>query len=675
MSIDKAIIGFLGSIAASVAAARASRSVPPQLVADPGSFFQRLVALRGETEMKRHAERLAVHILGECKAGRASLDQMETRIVTLTGIACNFPPKTAQLQEELERSRGRSPAASALLIASSMVSRAQARGRPDQARVDPSWATDLIAEALSPYIGEPALLAGVERAFAAALEGTSAVAPAPLPQQAQAATAPTPKPAPVPIPVRPTAMEAAAPPPAPAKPAEPDFNDAIVAEQLRSACREHNISEGDVEPVVSAKTAQLRDLYKTLSTLGPGRLGSRLAETTVAEAATALGAGRLGRTAELLNSLVQLGMSSNRAMVSEALVWLGQLLEARLESQAAALAYGDAYKHGAHLPAPMRWSFALRHGAALASSADDLNRAGFPSTAPLSEAARVYASAIQTLPRDGASELYTVTQNCLGNTLLRLGEIEAKAEYFEHAGASYKAAAAAMDKQRSPRDWALVHSNLGTALLKAGEIAHAERNYGEAAAAYDAALTILKSDTATADWAAAEAGRGMAMGRLGSIRGDLGILERTARAVDAALATLERTSAPAPWARLQSCLGNICADLGERIGGQDWLERAITAYEAAQEEWTEDRAPLQWALSEANRGGAQLGLGTLTGSKRHLQAASETLSNAERMFIRLGHGAYATAARQSLQTVRRQLAQPDVPVPLGAETQAVRARV
>jgi len=639
MAIDKALVGFLGAVAAATAAARAGCPVPPSIVADPTLLFQQLVTLRGETEMKRHAERLALHLISEVKAGRATLDELERRVTILTGLVCSFPPRTNHLQDELDRNRGRSPAASALLIASAMVSRAQARGRPEQARVDPTWATDMIAEGLVSIVADPGFLAAVERAFA------TATASAPVDAPAIAATLPAKTPSFEPRAASPIAA------------ANGTLGDQAGSE-LRDACRQHYIAPADVDAVVAAKTAQLREIQKVLASSQGDSGATRLTETMRLDARSALAAGRLGRCAELLSALAQQHLAENRAVQAvDTFAILGQLQDSRLESQAAAMAYGEALRLATGLPAALRWSFALRQGAALASAADDLNRQGKSSDQPLSEAVRVYASALQMAPRDEAPELYIVTQNCLGNTLLRLGELDGKAEWLEHSAAAYRLAAGAMERGRSERDWALVHSNLGTVLLKAGELANAERNYADAAKAFETALEVLRPDGNTPDWAAAEAGRGTALGRLGAVRSDLGLLERTARMVDAALASFERRAAPAPWARLQSCLGNICADLGERIGGRHWLERAIAAYEAAQQEWTEQRSPLQWALSEANRGGAQLGLGTLTGSRRHLQLAEESLVSADRVFSRLGESDYATAARHSLTTVRSELAQ------------------
>ena len=650
MAIDTAIVGFLGAVTAATAAARAGQPVLPSIAANPAAFFQRLVVMRGETEMKRHAEKLALHLIGEVKAGRATLDQLESRVTVLTGLVCNFPPKTNQLQEELDRSRGRSPAASALLIASAVVSRAQARGRPEQARVDPTWATDLIAEGLVAVLADPTFLAAVERAFEAAAGGAIAAPAGPQPMVAATGTrSVTPSPL-----------------------AQNGMLSEHASADLRSACRLHNIAPADVEAVVTAKSAQLRDLLKQLNATPPDPSGTRLSEALRLDAISALAAGKLQRCAELLGALVQQLLADHKtAGAVDTLGLLGQLQEARLEPQAAAAAYGDAAARATGLPASLRWGLALRQASALASEADDLNRMGKLSNRPLSEAVRVYAAALQIQPREEAPELYTVTQNCLGNTLLRLGELEGKAELLEHSASAYKLAAGAMERGRSERDWALVHSNLGTALLKAGELTDAQRNYIEAASAFETALGVLKPDANTADWASAQAGHGTALGRLGAIRSDLGLLERTARAVDTALASFERRRAPGPWARLQSCLGNICADLGERIGGRHWLERAISAYEAAQQEWTEQRSPLQWALSEANRGGAQLGLGTLTGSRRHLQLAEESLVSADRVFSRLGELNYAAAARQSLATVRGELAHAGVV----AGDQGARARL
>ncbi len=647
MTIDKTLVGFFGAVAAATAASAASRPVPAKIIADPVAFFQHLVTLRGETEMRRHAERLAMHVVGEVKSGRATLPQVETRVTTLTGLVMAFPPKTSQLEEALDRSRGRSAAAAALILASAVVSRAQARGRPDQARVDPSWATDLIAEGLAALISDLEFLSGVGRALDSVAGGEPAAAqavsePRSLSKKVQPAVAKTP----------------------------------AVFPQLLAALRKHGIAETQFNAVLASKQGQINELRQTLAAIHTEHGEPQAAETMRNDARTALAAGDLALTAEILAALAsRLADDGRNRQAAEVLAAQGLLEEARLEHQAAALHYGDAFQLAPATEPAMRWGFALRQGSALASEADDLTRDGQPCEGPLAEAARVYAAALQLLPANSAPELASVTQNYLGNTLLRLGEIEGKAELFEHAAKAYQAAAAGMDRLRSARDWALVHSNLGTALLKAGELGHAERNYEDAAAAYDKSLEVLRPETA-ADWAAAEAGRGMAQGRLGAIRSDLAMLERTARSVDAALAQLDRRQAAGQWARLQSCLGNICADLGERIGGRHWLERAVTAYEAAQEEWSENASPLQWALSEANRGGVFLGLGTLTTSRRHLELAEESLIRADRVFARLGAHDYATAARQSLKAVRAELGNAPLSIlPNPPASQTIRARL
>ena len=647
MTIDKSLVGFFGAVAAATAASAASRPVPASITVDPVAFFQHLVTLRGETEMRRHAERLALHVVGEVKSGRATLPQVETRVTTLTGLVMAFPPKTNQLEEALDRSRGRSAAAAALILASAVVSRAQARGLPDQARVDPSWATDLIAEGLAALISDPEFLAGVGRALDA-LGASEAAAPS-IANEPRSLSKKLP----------------AAPPKVPA-----------VFPQLLEALRKHGVADNQFNAVLASKQSQLNELRQALAAMRSEHGEPPAAETMRIDARSALAAGDLALTAEILAALAsRLADDGRNRPAAEVLAAQGLLEELRLEHQAAALHYGDAYQIAPAAEPVVRWGFALRQGSALASEADDLNRTGEPCEGPLAEAARVYAAALLLMPAAGAPELASVTQNYLGNTLLRLGEIEGKAELFEHAAKAYQAAATGMDRLRSARDWALVHSNLGTALLKAGELGHAERNYEDAAAAFDKALEVLRPDTAS-DWAAAEAGRGMAQGRLGAIRSDLAMLERTARSVDAALAQLNRRDAAGQWARLQSCLGNICADLGERIGGRHWLERAVTAYEAAQEEWSESASPLQWALSEANRGGVFLGLGTLTSSRRHLELAEESLIRSDRVFTRLGEHDYAAAARQSLKAVRTELGNAPMSVhPNPPPNQPARARL
>ena len=632
MTIERALVGFFGAVAAATAASRAAIAVPAFIANDPAGFFQRLVEMRGETEMKRHAERLALHVLGECKAGRATLPQLETRIGTLTGLVTAFPPKKAALSEATDRPAGRSAAAAALILASAIVSKAQARGRPDQTRVDPSWATDMIAEALAGILAEPEFLAGIERALTSASPG--------------------------------------------ALPSSQLKSPVFSLAQLRDACRRQSVAAEDMDAALVAKSAQVKELAKSLAAM-TGELGGDVAITgDHTQALVALTEGDLALGIEHLASLAKhLKVAGKAASGASILATIGQLEDVRLSPAAAAARYGEAFELAPRTEASRRWGYALRQAGALASEADALAAKGQASNRPLAEAVRIYASALGLLPANEAPELRSVTHNSLGNTLLRLGEIEGKADLFAHAANSYRAAAGFIDPDKSSHEWALVESNLGTALLKGGELAQAERNYEEAAFAFGRALTILRPGADSADWAAAEAGRGMAEGRLGAMRGDLGLLERTARTVDAALARLERKQAPAQWARLQSCLGNICADLGERIGGRHWLERAITAYEAAQEEWTEARSPLQWALSEANRGSAHLGLGTLTASRRHLHLAEDSLARASEVFKRLGQKAYAEAAEQSLAAVRTELGHGIAPAPAPLASQSDRARV
>ena len=630
MTIERALVGLFGAVAAAAAASRAGVPVPDVIAGDPAGFFQNLVELRGETEMKRHAERLAMHVLGECRAGRATLAAMEGRLAILTGLVTAFPPKSRALIEALDRSGGRSAAASALILASAIVSRAQARGRPEQARIDAPWATDMVAETLAGILSDTAFLAGIERAF-------SATVAAPREQSVT--------------------------------PAAPEMS----LTQLREVCLEHGVRPDGLDSIVQVKALQLRDLGTSLTAL-KAEIGEGLS-SLLGQALDALAAGDLALATEQLSFIGKRLKDESRVSVAASIAaCLGQLADIRMEPRAAAARFGEAFDLAPRAEAARRWGYALRRASMLACEADELVRQGLPSNRPLAEAVRVYASVLGLLPAGEAPELRSVTHNSLGNALLRLGEIEGKADLFAHAANSYRAAAGFMDTKRAGREWALIQSNLGTALLKGGELAHAERNYDEAAGAYDKALQVLRPENDAADWAAAEAGRGMAQGRLGAIRSDLALLERTARAVDAALAQLDRRQAPGQWARLQSCLGNICADLGERIGGRHWLERAITAYEAAQEEWTQERSPLQWALSEANRGGAHLALGTLMGSRRHLHLAEDSLGHASVIFVRLGQGAYAAAAEQSLGAVRAELGTGTLP-PAPLEPQGFRARV
>jgi tetratricopeptide (TPR) repeat protein len=85
-------------------------------------------------------------------------------------------------------------------------------------------------------------------------------------------------------------------------------------------------------------------------------------------------------------------------------------------------------------------------------------------TARLEEAVAVYRETLTELTRERVPLDWAMTQNNLGDALLRLGERESGTARLEEAVGAYREALKERTRERSPLDWATTQTNLGRAL-------------------------------------------------------------------------------------------------------------------------------------------------------------------------------------------------------------------
>jgi hypothetical protein len=82
-----------------------------------------------------------------------------------------------------------------------------------------------------------------------------------------------------------------------------------------------------------------------------------------------------------------------------------------------------------------------------------------------------------------------------------LGEQSGEQEWLHHAIVTYREALAERTRERVPLDWAMTQNNLGNALLRLGERESGTARLEEAVAAYRAALEELTRERAPLQWA------------------------------------------------------------------------------------------------------------------------------------------------------------------------------
>jgi tetratricopeptide (TPR) repeat protein len=244
-----------------------------------------------------------------------------------------------------------------------------------------------------------------------------------------------------------------------------------------------------------------------------------------------------------------------------------------------------------------------------------------PGSARLEEAVSAYREALKQYTRDRSPLQWAQVQNNLGNALRALGTREVGVRRLEEAVIAYQDALKEFTRERVPLDWAMVQSNLGVSLRALGKREKEPTRLKEAVVAYRNALKESTRDRAPLMWAQTQNNLGNALRELGEREVETPRLKEAVTAFRAALKERRRNRVPLHWARTQNNLGATYARLGEGKEATVWLRKAVLAFRSALKELTRERVPLEWALSHSNLGNALLKLGELESGTARLEEA------------------------------------------------------
>jgi tetratricopeptide (TPR) repeat protein len=262
-------------------------------------------------------------------------------------------------------------------------------------------------------------------------------------------------------------------------------------------------------------------------------------------------------------------------------------------------------------------------GEFLVRQADALSRQGDErgDNDALRRAISLYKAALSKFPRSKAPLAWALTQNNLGNALIKLGERESGTANLEAAVAAHRAALEILIRDLNPFIWAMVQSNLGSALVELGEMESGTTDLDAAVTADRAALEVLTRDLDPPRWAGIQNNLGLALERLGEREVRTARLEAAAAAFRAALEERTRDRAPLDWAMIENNLSITLFSLGNLENGTANLEAAVGACRAALEERTRHLVPRDWALTQNNLGNALFKLGERESGTANLEAA------------------------------------------------------
>ncbi|HXY99525.1 MAG TPA: tetratricopeptide repeat protein [Stellaceae bacterium] len=236
------------------------------------------------------------------------------------------------------------------------------------------------------------------------------------------------------------------------------------------------------------------------------------------------------------------------------------------------------------------------------------------------------------------------------------GEQAGDSAVLEEAVTAYHAALEEYTQARVPLDWAMTQNNLGNALLRLGERESGTARLEEAVVAYRAALEERTRAQVPLDWAMTQNNLGNALLRLGERESGTARLEEAVAAYRAALEEYTRARVPLYWAMTQNNLGNALAALGERESGTARLEEAVAAFRAALEERTRARVPLDWAYSQHGLAETMAMLAMRLKDPSRMQEALTCMRGAAEVYRQAGDNYWRPVAEKRVTELEAQLA-------------------
>ncbi len=232
----------------------------------------------------------------------------------------------------------------------------------------------------------------------------------------------------------------------------------------------------------------------------------------------------------------------------------------------------------------------------------------------LSEAVDLYKRAFAIFTREQLPYQWAMTQNDLGNALLRQSERVASEEGLKllaEAISAFRNALLVYTREQLPQDWAMIQNNLCSALASQDQRmpdSGVVKRLAEAVSACHNALLVYIREQLPQQWAATQHNLGNVLSLQGKrMTGDEGmkILAEAVSAYRKALLVRTREELPQDWAATQNNLGNALSIQVERMQGSEGtkiLAEAIVAYRNALLVYSREQLPQDWARTQYNLG-------------------------------------------------------------------------
>lgn len=343
--------------------------------------------------------------------------------------------------------------------------------------------------------------------------------------------------------------------------------------------------------------------------------------------------------------------TNRRKNLGNALSARGKLLNAKGQYEDAAHVFEEAAKECEPFDEDMHIEF-LHYAATAYMQFGEQS----PDISYLQKSRSIYERLLKQESIQTNEEVWSGTQNNLGNVLTTMGEREEGTENLESAVAAYTRALEVNTKDSQPLQWAMVLNNIGNALLRVGERENGSENLKKAADAYTLALEVYTKDTQPLQWAMTQSNLGSALSIIGEREEGTENLKRAVEAYACALEIRTKDTMPEEWATTQNNLGHVFLSMEEREEGPENLKRALEAVKGALKVRTKDSQPLHWAMTQNNLGSVLLRMGKREAGIENLGRAVEAYTSALEIFEKERTPYYWEGASRNLEETQRLIA-------------------
>lgn len=223
------------------------------------------------------------------------------------------------------------------------------------------------------------------------------------------------------------------------------------------------------------------------------------------------------------------------------------------------------------------------------------------SVGSLKEAVLAFKASLKALPI-GSPILRASAQHGLGHAILDLGEAEDNLDSISDAVSILRQALNELPREQDTSLWTSIQNNLGSALLELGKRQQCLSHVTEAVRVYAKCLEVWTYVAAPENWAMVHVNIGNANQALGTFDERSEPLQHAVMAYRSSLRVFAKTLYPMHWALAQNNLGNALAELGCREHRIDLIEEGVEALRASLLERPRNRMPALWADTQANLG-------------------------------------------------------------------------